>query len=269
MTLLRRALAPVGDEAWAAIDAEARAVLLANLAARRFVDVLGPHGWEHAAVNLGRLDEIRHDGGVHWATRRVLPLVELRLPFRMDLWELDNLSRGAADVDLTPVRDAALEAARFEERAVYRGLPQAGIHGIIAASVHRPIPFSSEPEMIADAVANGLIHLSDAGVEGPYLIVLGESAYRLVARETDGYPLRKQLQGLVGHAPLYSPGLEGGLLVSTRGGDFRLSLGVDLSVGFDHADGKTIHLFLTESFTFRVTGPEAVVTLEPTASGRT
>ena len=55
MNFLRRELAPIGDLGWSAIDAMAKDVLAANLSARRFVDVDGPHGIGHAAVVLGQI----------------------------------------------------------------------------------------------------------------------------------------------------------------------------------------------------------------------
>lgn len=263
MNILKRKLAPITDEAWEEIDREARKVLEANLAARRFVDVVGPHGWDYAAVNVGRLDEMRTEGRIGWGLRQVQPLVEFRVPFVLSRWELDNLSRGADDVDFDAVHSAAREAARFEERVVYRGLPGTQLTGLIAGSRPPPLPWPTDPQAIATSVTSALMRLADEGVDGPYLLVLGETAYRAVAGDAEGYPLRKNLASLVGEPPVYSPGLDGALLVSTRGGDFQLTLGADLSIGFDHAEGDAVHLYITESFAFRVTGPEAVVVLQP------
>ena len=58
LDLLKRKLAPVLPAAFAAIDAEASRVLKLNLAGRRLVDFRGPHGWELAAVNTGRMTMI-------------------------------------------------------------------------------------------------------------------------------------------------------------------------------------------------------------------
>ncbi|MCX4247145.1 family 1 encapsulin nanocompartment shell protein [Paraliomyxa miuraensis] len=263
MNLLRRSLAPLSDDAWAAIDDEARGVLEANLAARRFVDVLGPHGWGCSAVSLGRLGELRQDGEVRWGTRRILPLVELRVPFMVGRWELDDLARGARAVDLGPVRAAAASAARFEERAIYAGLPDAGIQGILQTRpLHPPLAWPTDVYAIPDRVVMAQIRLTNTGIEGPTMLVLGDAEYRAVAGEVGGYPVRQQLEALVGRAPVYSPGLEGGMLVSTRGGDFELTLGVDLSIGFDRVERDHVHLFITETFAFRILDPEAVVVLE-------
>ena len=56
MDLLKRSLAPITPEAWEQIDEEAKRVLRLHLAGRKLVDVDGPYGWQHGAVNTGRLD---------------------------------------------------------------------------------------------------------------------------------------------------------------------------------------------------------------------
>ncbi|WP_437855915.1 encapsulin [Sorangium sp. So ce363] len=60
---------------------------------------------------------------------------------------------------------------------------------------------------------------------------------------------------------MWAPALEGGVLLSTRGSDFELTVGEDLSIGYDRHDKDIIELFLTESFTFRVLEPAAAVAL--------
>ena len=101
MDVLKRELAPIVDAAWNAIEEDAINVLKANLSARRIVDFDGPKGFDFSAVNLGRLTlgEEQSSEGVRYGVRCVLPLIELRVPFRMDVWDLDNLARGADNVD--------------------------------------------------------------------------------------------------------------------------------------------------------------------------
>ena len=135
--LLKRSLAPVTDDAWEEIDATAARLLKSQLTARRIVDFDGPHGWEFAAVNLGRLETAEEPTPqeVPWGKRLVLPLVESRVPFQIDQMELDGIARGAKDVDLDSLEDAARRVALFEESAVYNGFEAAGIEGIIPTSV--------------------------------------------------------------------------------------------------------------------------------------
>lgn len=59
------------------------------LQGRTLVDVDGPHGWQYAAVNTGRL-AIKSDSGlgVAWGIREVLPLIELRISIELSIVEL-------------------------------------------------------------------------------------------------------------------------------------------------------------------------------------
>ncbi len=99
--ILRRGLAPLADAAWAEIDEEAQRRLHTHLSARFVVDFCGPLGWETAAVNLGRLDvDKKPVDSVTWGQRAVLPLIEVRVPFTLNQFELDNVVRGAKDADL-------------------------------------------------------------------------------------------------------------------------------------------------------------------------
>jgi uncharacterized linocin/CFP29 family protein len=54
MNHLLRELAPISTSTWQQLDYEAKTRLAPALAARRLVDFSGPHGWQHAATNLGR-----------------------------------------------------------------------------------------------------------------------------------------------------------------------------------------------------------------------
>src|SRR5450755_1789516 len=102
MDLLKRQKAPIVSEAWEQIDEEARRVLKLHLAGRKVVDFSGPHGWTFAAVNSGRLKLLERGpvAGVPAGVRDVRPLVELRLPFFLEIMELDYAARGATDLDL-------------------------------------------------------------------------------------------------------------------------------------------------------------------------
>src|SRR5689334_16507126 len=108
MNHLLRAQAPISDDAWKLIDAEARDRLVPGLAARRLVDFVGPLGWEYSATNLGRVEEVAASADrLEARRRRVLPLVELRAPFTVSREELRAGDRGADDVDFDDLDVAA------------------------------------------------------------------------------------------------------------------------------------------------------------------
>jgi uncharacterized linocin/CFP29 family protein len=85
----------------------------------------------------------------------------------------------------------------------------------------------------------------------------------LETTEHGGYPLLNHLRAIIGGPLVWSPGVDGAVVVSQRGGDFLLDTGDDLSVGYDTHDAQTVDLYLVESFTFRVATPEAAVALVP------
>jgi uncharacterized linocin/CFP29 family protein len=262
MDLLRRKHAPISDEAWKLIDDQAREVLAANLSGRKIVDVSGPHGWETAAVNLGRLDPASIDvgDGVYCGIRKVLPLVEVRVPFLLDLWELDNVGRGARDPDLNPLVDAARKIAAFEERAIYYGFQPAGIVGMAKASAHPPVALGTDPRAFPEAVARAIVALRKAGEKQGNALIVGPRLFELLEGDGGGYPPRKQIAALLGGPILLSPFVDGGFLVPAESeDDFELAIGKDLSVGYEQQQKHQVKLYLTESFTFRVLEPLAVV----------
>ena len=55
------------------------------------------------------------------------------------------------------------------------------------------------------------------------------------------------------------PAITGAALLSTRGGDYELHLGTDVSIGYLSHDADTVELYLEESVSFRVNTGEAAV----------
>ena len=262
--LLKRSLAPLTDEAWQAVDAAAATILKAQLTARTVVDFSGPHGWQFAAVNLGRIDIPKGgaDESVPWGVRTVLPLVEVRVPVIIPQIELDNAARGCTDIDLSPLEDAAKRVAHFEDTAVYTGFGPGGIQGIVQEAAHKPVKLPDNPELYPKAVAQGLKELRLAGVPGPYSLVLGVDAYAgLIQAGKGGFPPARIIHDMLGGQILATQVLQGGVLLSSAGGDFELTVGQDLAIGYASHDRSNVELFLTESFTFRVLRREAAIEL--------
>jgi uncharacterized linocin/CFP29 family protein len=262
--LLKRDRAPITSEALAAVDAEAARVLKLNLAGRRLVDFKGPYGWQLAAVNTGRLDPCAGGGpDVQLGIRRAQPLVEVRVPMKISLAELDAVARGATDPDLAAVVAAAEKAAHAEDSAIFNGLAAAGIKGIIPASPHAPHKLPADVRELPGAILAARETLRQAGVSGPYALALAAPIYaQVLAAAEDGYPLAKRLTQQVLDGPLVrAPAIEGGVLLSLRGGDYELHVGQDLSVGYTAHDTQSVELYLTESFTFRTLESAAAVAL--------
>jgi uncharacterized linocin/CFP29 family protein len=267
MNHLLRAQAPITESAWAQIDDEATRQLTGALAARRLVSFEGPFGWTHSATNLGRTDPVPEVPveGLSAHRRRVLAVVELRAPFAIERAELEAADRGAPDLALGGLGEAARRMARAENVAVLHGWEEAGIVGVTEASVHPPVTLSGDYARYPSDVARAVEVLLDAGVQGPYGLALGPEEYTGVVETTEhgGLLVFDHLRQILGGPIVWAPGVRGVVVLSQRGGDFRFESGQDLSVGYLWHDAQTINLYLEESFSFHVASPEAAISLHP------
>ena len=265
MDHLYRDLAPISEAAWSQIEDEAKSRLVTYLAARKLVDVDGPHGWGYSATDLGRVDEVDSPSeGVRALRRRVRPVVELRAGLR-------RLARGArrrgprerGDIELPELDEAVRQIALAENVAVFHGYAAAGILGITEESSHPPSPsrptWSSTPKWWRRRPTC----CASAGIGGPYGLAIDPAIY--TGDRGDG-----RARGLPAARPpapdprrpvVWAPGVEGGVVLSQRGGDFVLHIGQDLSIGYRDHDADVVRLYVEESFSFRVLEPDAAVAL--------
>ena len=266
MSHLLRSSAPISDAGWRLLDEEAKERLAPALAARKLVDFSGPHGWDYSATNLGRTTSPDKGPceGVEGRQRRVLPLVELRADFEISRQELRDADRGAEDADLEPLDKAAHQIALAENIAVFHGWSDA-ITGIAEASPHEQTALGDAANDYPTHVAGATERLLCEGVSGPYGLALGRHQYRRVVEtaEHGGYPLLDHLSKILEGPIIWSPGVDGAVVLSLRGGDFLFESGQDLSIGYDSHDSEVVRLYLEESFSFHVATPEAAVALTP------
>jgi uncharacterized linocin/CFP29 family protein len=262
---LRRELAPISSAAWSAIDDEARRVLKLKLAGRKLVDFVGPLGEHAAAVNIGRIDALETGPvpDVEAARRRVAPLIELRAVFELSREELDAVERGAQDPDLAPLIGAATRIAHAEDTAIFHGYAAGGITGIDKASTHPTLPITEDYQAYPHSIAEATRLLRLAGVDGPYAIALGPRCFTGLTQATGegGYPVLNVVRKLLDGPLVWAPAVDGAIVLSTRGGDFELTVGRDVSIGYLSHTDTSVKLYLTESLTFRVLTPEAAVAL--------
>ena len=264
MNNLHRELAPISDAAWGQIEEEASRTLKRHLAARRVVDVQGPNGLELAAVGTGHLHQIAAPGdGIQAGQRDAKALVELRVPFEVSRQAIDDVERGATDSDWAPVKEAARKIAFAEDRCVFEGYVAAGIQGIRQGSSNPASTLPPDVRNYPGAVAQAVGQLRLAGVNGPYALVLNAEAYTAASGASDdGDPVFHHIERLVEGGIIWAPAIEGGFVVTTRGGDFELDIGQDISIGYLSHSDTVVELYFQESFTFRLLTTEAAVALE-------
>ncbi len=261
MNILKKSIAPITEKAWGEITLRTKQILGTYLTARKFVDIDGPNGMEFGGVSTGRLttpENQSHDG-INYGIREFLPMVEIRKPFELDLWELDNIDRGAKDIDFKPLEDAVKEVAFFEEKAIYQGFEPAKIKGLEKSAITSPVQIPQSTNSFLKEIGNQIMHLNRNAVEGPYSLVINEKEWLELVKLSEGYPVQRQLKEILGGKVLINHSNKNSFLVSERGGDYELIIGQDITLGYDGHDSKKVKLYLTSSFTFRVLSPEAVV----------
>ena len=271
MNNLHRELAPISDAAWAQIEEETTRTFKRHLAGRRVVDVEGPSGAALSAVGTGHLRTIATPReGILARQREVNALVEFRIPFDLDRQAIDDVERGSNDSDWQPVKDAARLMAFAEDRAIFDGYSAAGIVGIREGTSNPKMALPGDVREYPDVIAQGLSQLRLVGVNGPYTVLLGAAAYTALAETSDhGYPVLDHVKRLVEDRIIWAPAIEGACVVTTRGGDFDLHIGQDLSIGYLSHTDDSVRLYLQETFTFLFLTDEAAVAFGPSEKVRT
>src|SRR5271154_4958433 len=267
MNNLHRELAPISDVAWAQIEEEASRTIKRYLAGRRVVDLNGPAGVALSAVGTGHLSPITGPGeGVTARKREVKALVELRVPFELDRQMIDDVQRGANDSDWQPAKDAARQIAFAEDGAIFEGYAAAGIEGVRQGTSNPIMTLPTDVLEYPEAIAQALSQLRLVGVNGPYSVLLGADAYTALSETSDhGYPVLEHVKRLVKDEIIWAPAIAGAFVLTTRGGDFDLHIGQDVSIGYLSHTDSVVRLYLQETLTFLLLTSEASVALAPPA----
>ena len=67
---------------------------------------------------------------------------------------------------------------------------------------------------------------------------------------------------------IWAPAITGAFVLTTRGGDFGLYIGQDVSIGYSSHTDAVVRLYLQETFTFLLLTTEAAVALASPKSTR-
>jgi uncharacterized linocin/CFP29 family protein len=176
------------------------------------------------------------------------------------------VERGAKDSDWQPAKDAAQKIAYAEDRAIFDGYAAAGIVGIRRGTSNPVMTLPADVRHYPDAIAQALSQLRLAGVNGPYSVLLGADAYTALSESSDhGYPVLEHIRKLVKDEIIWAPAVSGAFVLTTRGGDFDLHIGQDVSIGYLSHTDSVVRLYLQETLTFLMLTSEAVVAIAPSA----
>ncbi|MFW5998853.1 MAG: family 1 encapsulin nanocompartment shell protein [Halanaerobiaceae bacterium] len=264
MSLLKKHLAPVEEKVWDFIEEETRSVLAEKLTGRKLVDTSGPKGIDYSAYNTGRrknlnINDNLDEQNIKYSLREVLPLIEIEIPFTLNKSEIEAFLRGARDADIDEALEAAKKLAKIENNAIFYGLEEAGIEGLIDISEHTNFNLNQDTGFLSPLIS-AIQLLKKENVGGPYNLIIGPDLYSLLYElDGKGYPLKNKIQNAIGGNIIYTEELADKGILIDEGDDFKLVIGQDISIGFNKENEKTLEFFLTESFTFKANAPEAVV----------
>ena len=161
MDILKKSLAPITDRAWEEIQEQSQKIFNEYLTARKISDINGPNGLELGAVSTGRLvvPKEHTEKGINYGIREVVPLVEIRKPFTLDIWELDNASRGAKDADFGNMEAAARDIASFEDQCIYYGFKPTSQAGFIDTAGEDPVKINADHDQFLTGISRQISRL--------------------------------------------------------------------------------------------------------------
>jgi uncharacterized linocin/CFP29 family protein len=268
MEWLRRNAPSLSDKVWNAIDQTAASMFKQTVVARRIADFEGPKGWNHVATQLGRYKSI---GGKHASSKvrlsvpEVMLLTELRAEFSLPWTAIEVFERVGPPLESETIEEAAREVALAEDRLVFFG--NSANPGLLTSHESPRIALSdwSAPGRVVTDLLTAVEKLDEIAIKGPYEAVLSPAHHYSYLRQTGeggSYPAAKQL-GIVLEKVYSSPVIEGAVLFSTRGSDFLITVGGDLTVGYRAHDDTSLHLFCVETVSAQLLTPKAVCLIRP------
>lgn len=263
MNILKRNQAPISDDAWQEIDDAARDVFKNVLKARKALTINGPKGWDYAGVNEGRLETIedtkskKNVSDICTGKYKIKNLVEARVSFNLDRWELDNIERGAKDAELDNLEEACEKLAIFEDDVIFNGYKDE-IKGLSQAAGHKH-SFGKDNNAILKSIGEGVTELKYSYAEGPYDLIVSEKAYDLINVIENGVYLLNVIKKIIGGEIIKSKACKGAILIPHKDEDFEFTLGHDFSIGYEKEDSQNVGLFVSESLTFRILDEDKIV----------
>lgn len=252
MDIFKRDLAPISDQAWVEINSRAEEVINSQLTTRKSLKVNGPFGLSYTSVPTGRLDILDNkNSNINVGIYNNKNLVETRVSFELSKWELDNILRGAKDIDLEALENVAKEIARFEDDVIYNGHKGAGIKGLLNEAGH-VVDVELESQSILSGVSKTLIVLRNAFVQPPFNFVVGKDLYEALNTVHGSKLLKTIIEEMIGGQVVVSEMIKGGLLLPLNHDDIEFTIGQEYIIGYESHSSEYVKLFIMNSFTLRV-----------------
>jgi len=152
--------------------------------------------------------------------------------------------------------------------AIFEGYAAGGIQGIRQGTSNPIEALPADVRNYPDAIAHSLSQLRPRRRERPHTRCFwAPTSTQPFAEARDyGYPVLEHLRRIVDGEIIWAPAISGAFVLTTRGGDFDLHIGQDISIGYLSHTDAAVRLYLQESFTFLLLTSEAAVALAPAAT---
>jgi uncharacterized linocin/CFP29 family protein len=264
MDYLRRGSAPLSEGVWKALDEAVTRAARHVLSARRIATFDGPKGWDHLGTRLGAMRPCSlPEGKAAVCIPDIVPLAEIRADFSLPWPNIEVFERGAPTLDTRAVEAAAREVALTEDLFLFYG-PSSG-EGFLSSkeSPHVQVGNWATPGQLLVDLLDAVELLDSSGMPGPYEALLSPAGYfaYLKSMSDGGYPAARQLERVLAGVHRSTVLREAGAVFSTRGGDFVITVGGDLSVGYRQHDRDAVHLMCVETIAGQIETASAVCLL--------
>jgi uncharacterized linocin/CFP29 family protein len=268
MDILRRESARLSDRVWTQLEEAVGRAARHVMTARRVAIFDGPRGWDYFAAPLGTMTTCRtSDGKAGVCVPDLALLAEIRAEFAVSWTTIDAFERGSPSLDTGTAEAAAREVALAEDRVALFGDPMGA--GFLSSKDSPRVTLRDwgNAEHVLGDLLRAVETLDKLGVPGPYEALLAPGRYYayLRASEEGGYPTARHLKEALAAVRRCAVMTDGGALFATRGGDFVLTVGGDLAIGYRSHDRDAVHLFCVETVAPQTLNPQAACLLEPAA----